>query len=226
MPSKPVNAKKLRSIVLVVALSTFSIGFLIWQLIMMAEPAATESATVHVSITDQGLVPEVITVSVGTDVVWTNNKTVPVTIKNGLVYAIYLPIVVSNSTTKDTADGQISGAPGRAAYADFGNLLQPGESYTYTFTTPGAFPYYLDQLLGISGNVIVEEGEDPTATPTSTSTSTPTATPTSTPTSTPTPTPTSPPAVNFGSGNQQNRSWFMGFRRRGDNVYPCLYEQR
>jgi plastocyanin len=78
-----------------------------------------------VSITDSGFVPNTITVPVGTTVGWTNDAT-------------------ANHTVSAT---------GAAGFFDSG-LLQPGESYSYTFNGAGNYTYQ-SLTTGIAGEVIV-----------------------------------------------------------------------
>jgi plastocyanin len=88
-------------------------------------PPATLIADEIVSITDSGFVPNTITVPVGTTVGWTNDAT-------------------ANQTVSAT---------GAAGFFDSG-LLQPGESYSYTFNGAGNYTYQ-SLTTGIAGEVIV-----------------------------------------------------------------------
>jgi plastocyanin len=78
-----------------------------------------------VSITDSGFVPNTITVPVGTTVGWTNDAT-------------------ANQTVSAT---------GAAGFFDSG-LLQPGDSYTYTFNAANNYTYQ-SLTSGFAGEVIV-----------------------------------------------------------------------
>jgi glucose/arabinose dehydrogenase/plastocyanin len=69
--------------------------------------------------------------------------------------------------------------------------LASGQSFSFTFTSPGSFPYHCEFHPGMLGTIVVN---GPTPTPTPTPTRTPTPTPTSpVPTVTPTPTSSQPP---------------------------------
>ncbi len=180
-----------------------------------------QSAPVHITITDQGFVPAVVTATVGTQIIWSNQTSQPVEIVGGSIFDVYLPLVVGgasspgqrfltqiNATHKLSMEGEPSWTSG---------IIPSGESYTRTFTTVGEHPYRLKSDFTVRGLVIVQEGASPTPTatntatttstpsptatgtsnPTNTPTATSTSTPTATSTSTPTATPTSTPIVNF-----------------------------
>ena len=78
-----------------------------------------------VSIIDSGFVPDTLTISPGTTVTWTN----------------------------DAATNETVTATGQAAYFDSG-MLQPGDSYNYTFTAPDNYSY-MSQTSGFTGTVVV-----------------------------------------------------------------------
>jgi plastocyanin len=88
-------------------------------------PPATLIADEIVSITDGGFVPNTITVPVGTTVGWTN----------------------------DASTNQTVSATGAAGFFDSG-MLQPGESYSYTFNAADNYTYQ-SLTTGIAGEVIV-----------------------------------------------------------------------
>ena len=78
-----------------------------------------------VSITDNGFVPQTLTVSPGTMVTWTN----------------------------DAATNETVSATGAAGFFNSG-MLQPGDSYNYTFSTEDNYTYQ-SQESGFTGTVIV-----------------------------------------------------------------------
>ncbi len=101
---------------------------------MMANETVTETppgtptaliADEIVSITDSGYVPDTLTVPVGTTVGWTNDA----------------------STTQTVS------ATGAAGFFDSG-MLQPGDSYSYTFNGAGNYTYQ-SLTTGLEGEVIV-----------------------------------------------------------------------
>jgi len=83
-------------------------------------------ATVQANITSYKFDPGVITVAVGTTVTWTNDDDVPHTV---------------TSTDKHFKS---SGA------------LDKGDSYSFTFTAPGTYPYYCTVHPFMTGKVIVQ----------------------------------------------------------------------
>ena len=91
--------------------------------VQAADPAAT---TVQVSITGYKFDPQVLTVPVGTTVVWTNHDDVPHTVTS------------TDKTFKS------SGA------------LDQGDTYSYTFTAAGTFNYYCTLHPFMTAKVIVQ----------------------------------------------------------------------
>ncbi|MBI2864000.1 MAG: hypothetical protein HYX94_05510 [Chloroflexi bacterium] len=140
-------------------------------------------ATVDVNIADSGLDPAVITVTVGSQVVWHNSTAVSHTLAAGQPYRVYLPVAV-RAYTGSANQAQTVGreSPVAPSTASLGGTLAPGGVYTYTFASAGSFPYYLSTLPRADGRVVVQESP---ATATATATATTTATATSTPTATP-----------------------------------------
>ena len=121
----------------------------------MTLAASTTPAGVPVAIKNYAFAPASLSVPVGTTVTWTNDDTAPHT-----VTVSSGPVTFSSPT------------------------LQKGDTYTFTFTTPGTYSYYCAVHPSMVAKVIVT-GSTTTTTPT------PTATPTTsmsmpTPTATPT----------------------------------------
>jgi len=116
------------------------------------------AATKQVMIENYKFTPASLTVAVGDTVKWTNMDTAPHT------------VTVTSGPVKFNS----------------GNLSK-GQSFSYTFKTPGTYSYYCAVHPDMTAKVTVTgSGTTPTPTPT-----TPTPKPTDTPT--PTPTPTMPP---------------------------------
>ena len=88
-------------------------------------PAPPAAGGESVSITDRGFVPDVLTVSQGTTVTWTN----------------------------DAAENETVTATGQAADFDSG-VLQPGDSYNFTFATPDNYSY-MSLPTGFTGLIVV-----------------------------------------------------------------------
>ncbi|KQV74084.1 hypothetical protein ASC61_03150 [Aeromicrobium sp. Root344] len=129
-----------------------------------ASAATATSTTTKAAVTKQVMIenykftPASLTVAVGDTVKWTNMDTAPHT------------VTVTSGPVKFNS----------------GNLSK-GQSFSYTFKTPGTYSYYCAVHPDMTAKVTVTgSGTTPTPTPT-----TPTPKPTDTPT--PTPTPTMPP---------------------------------
>jgi plastocyanin len=116
------------------------------------------AAGTQIAIKNYAFSPAAVTVSAGTKVTWTNDDTAPHT------------VTVSSGPVKFSSP-----------------TLQKGDSFTYTFTTPGTYTYYCAVHPDMTAKVVV--AGSPTTTPTPTPTgSTPVPTP-STSTSMPMPGP-------------------------------------
>jgi hypothetical protein len=93
-------------------------------------------------------------------------------------------INVGDTVMWTNLDAAIHTATSDTPLWDSGNLTQ-GQSFSFTFTSAGTFPYHCTRHTFMTGMVTVQGGASPT--PTATATSTPTATATFTPTPTQTP---------------------------------------
>lgn len=98
------------------------------------QPAAQETKSASVQITNDGFMPATISVSKGTTVVWDNTDTAP-------------HWVATDPYPKND---------GLAGFDSAGNLNK-GDSYSFTFDTAGTFTYH-DQLnpYKIQGSVVVK----------------------------------------------------------------------
>jgi plastocyanin len=105
----------------------------------LAAPAAAAAGT-PVAIKNYAFAPAALTVAVGTKVTWTNDDTAPHT------------VTVQSGPVKFASP-----------------TLQKGDTYTYTFTTPGTYSYYCAVHPSMTAKVVVTG---------TTSTSLPTPTPT------------------------------------------------
>ena len=96
--------------------------------LLLAVVPALAAMAASVSATNYRFTPSTVTVTAGQSVTWTNGTT--------------------DTPHTVTADG---------GSFDSGNL-DPGLSYTHTFTTPGTFPYHCQyhQNLGMVGTVVVK----------------------------------------------------------------------
>jgi plastocyanin len=162
---------------------------------------ATGSQHVQVLVTGDGLTPSVVTVTIGSQVVWINQVESHVHIRSGRPHQVYLPLVLREPGDSGRTTSHALGLWAGSDDAGWDVTLAPGESFTRTFTTLGDHPYYVrgDGIggEGFVGSVVVvgPATSTPTTTPTATATATSTPTPSQTPTGTlsPTATPTETP---------------------------------
>lgn len=100
-------------------------------------PAVTPpdaATTVDISALATSFSPATATVPTGTTVVWTNQSSAPHTVTSG--------------TGSSAAD----------AGALFDGDLAPGETFQFTFTTPGTYPYFcrFHEAQGMMGTITVQ----------------------------------------------------------------------
>lgn len=142
-----------------------------------------------ISITADGFAPAEATISLGVEVVWTNNTQQTVVLQSGTPppgQRVYLALVQGNGATAAGAapDASPTAAaptpPVGPAAADFTATLAPGAEYRHTFPGPGTYPFYLANAPQFTGRVIVKQATAATATATATATKVPTPTPTAT----------------------------------------------
>jgi plastocyanin len=172
-------------------------------------PTAQTSA---VQLTDQSFNPTVITITVGAQVTWENKTSQSYTLQSGSPYAVYLPIIMMNSSNKRTELYGMVIQPQEL----FGGNFPPNGQLTHQFQSAGTQPYFITGHPNFSGRVIILPGTTGTNTPTASATSPnqATATPTTSATSpnqattTPTASATSPnqttatPTASATSSNQ------------------------
>ncbi|GAC1301946.1 MAG: hypothetical protein NVSMB27_42140 [Ktedonobacteraceae bacterium] len=96
-----------------------------------SSPVATPLTVVHVKIVTQGtiyaFVPATLTIKVGTQVVWSNDSNAPHT--------------VSSDTGVFTTPNPLG--------------INPGQTYAFTFTKPGTYPYYCNIHTYMTGKIVV-----------------------------------------------------------------------
>ena len=123
--------------------------------------AANTNASTQVSITESGLVPEVVTITVDSKVVWTNLTDTTIHLIGGEPFRVYLPLTIHNGN-----GGLSNDAPHENLVP---NLLEdwvdveilPSNSYTHTFSTEGTFQYYTSGNQIHTGKVVVEDVASP-----------------------------------------------------------------
>jgi plastocyanin len=121
--------------------------------------AIMADSSVSVSVTESGFAPSVVTITVGTAVVWTNLTQETVHLVSGEPYRICLPLVLRNvSDTRVTATSPpMAGTGVTRRQGNWGNVdIAPGESYTHTFATAGNYPYFLAGHPDRTGLVVVQ----------------------------------------------------------------------
>jgi plastocyanin len=128
-------------IVLVCVLALMGTGFVVTAMHRGLGAGGTAQASVsqdkpvfgvtHVYMHDDAFTPAHIQVLLGTTVTWTNRDIVPHNVSLS-------PVVISSSDNWES------------------KLLYPGQSFSYTFTSRGTFPYYCQEHpFEMSGTVIV-----------------------------------------------------------------------
>ncbi|MCB0032206.1 MAG: DUF11 domain-containing protein, partial [Anaerolineales bacterium] len=151
-------------------------------------PAAGQDA-VHISITDQGFVPSIVTITPGTEVVWTNNTSSTVEIIGAEVFRLLLPIVLNADAGQPGPEGD-QGSPNnpKQVHGGWGSgSILPGQTFARIFANLGQEHYHLMGNPAFAGLIVVQNTlptQTPTLTATATSSSTPTGTPTQTATAT------------------------------------------
>jgi RHS repeat-associated protein len=119
-------------------------------------PAAAASQLI--SITPSGFQPASVTVDSGMEVVWQNNTSKPQVLRSGQPYSIYLPLIMrgtSRAAAASLSAARSAIAPQSAAADDFVATIQPSGTFTHTFITEGAHPYYLVSNMRHRGQVSV-----------------------------------------------------------------------
>ena len=144
-------------------------------------PTGAFAATADVTIEDGSFSPATVTITPGDTVTWTNQG-------------------FSHSVTAD--DGSFDSSPTCPA-----SCLSTGDTFSFTFTTPGSYAYYC-RLHGASGGIgmagVVVVVAPATTAPTATTVAPPTSTPTSGPQTTPAPAATTAPVASPSpSGSEQ-----------------------
>ena len=140
---------KKRRYLVVVTVGGASVGLILFLLLMtMNAPVqiVTAASSNTVAITENGFNPSVLTVEVGTTVVWTNQTQETVHLRSGEPYRIYLPLVLRNigGVKITVASSKVVPVPVTRYQNNWvDDDLAPGQSCTYTFTVVGDYPLFL-----------------------------------------------------------------------------------
>ena len=122
--------------------------------------AKISNTSVDVMITENGFDPSVITIDIGTTVIWTNKTQQTLHLKSGEPHRLYLPLILGNvSSTKAhlprPQEIEIVAVQSKNNWVD--HDLAAGQSYSYTFTTIGDFPLFVKNQPGKIGLIKVIE---------------------------------------------------------------------
>ena len=90
---------------------------------------ATASNNTIVTILNSAYLPAQLTITAGTTVTWINKDSIGHTVTEGNPSSPKQPALRAFDSSGQAGSGQVS-------------LLQPGQSWSYTFTTPGTYNYY------------------------------------------------------------------------------------
>jgi plastocyanin len=114
--------------------------------------------TVPVSITESGFEPQVVTITVGTAVEWTNHTEEPVRLVGGTPCRVYLPLVLRNALggTESAATLESEGGSPQLEDGWGSGDIPAGGSFRYRFNEPGRYPYFLGDDPSMTGLVVVE----------------------------------------------------------------------
>jgi len=154
---------KKRRYLVVVTVGGASVGLILFLLLMtMNAPVqiVTAASSNTVAITENGFNPSVLTVEVGTTVVWTNQTQETVHLRSGEPYRIYLPLVLRNigGVKITVASSKVVPVPVTRYQNNWvDDDLAPGQSCTYTFTVVGDYPLFLTNHPDKTGVVKVVE---------------------------------------------------------------------
>ena len=120
----------------------------------------TDASTIQ--ITDNGFAPATLTIFGPTDVTWINNSATTHTLQSGEPDAnptgdakLFLPLVTKGSPSAVAAAMNYLQALRQQvnALADFSATLAPGQTFTYRFTKPGNYKFYLSTAPQVQGEL-------------------------------------------------------------------------
>lgn len=82
-----------------------SLAMLLIGAVVLNSAATADTSEAEVHITSEGLVPSVITITIGTTVTWFNDTEEEVQIRSGLLHTLFLPLVIRNSGSDERVAG-------------------------------------------------------------------------------------------------------------------------
>ncbi len=155
-------------------LSLLSTGVLAWHQpdfagqVPRVAPAQPNTLTVAsaavITITTGGFVPGEITTTAGVQVVWYNATAQTQVLESGTVNRLFLPLIMRGATGFAKPNNPAAPASPRVPLSSsglFSATLAPGGRFTYTFQTPGAYPYFLLTAMQFSGLAVVQQALPP-----------------------------------------------------------------
>lgn len=121
-------------------------------------------ATVYVIITEEGFVPEYVTLKVGSRVVWSNDTEGAVHLVGEFGSRIYLPLIMRQATTVQATIDSQAFVPAAVTRPADGILIPPGGLFSNDFFVPGSYIFEIQERPGQSNQIDVELQEiDPPA---------------------------------------------------------------
>jgi plastocyanin len=114
-----------------------------------------------VTITNSGLEPQILTVTVGSTVTWHNATANTETLRSGQAARLFLPFVVKvmkpgvrvardSGALAALSEHVLTSTPVLSA------TIPPNGDYSYTFTDEGDFPYFVGLASAFAGQIAVE----------------------------------------------------------------------
>ena len=129
-------------------------------------------ATNTISITASGFTPISLTVLAGNEVRWINTTGLTHVLISGEPQRLYLPLVARNlggtsmlpapqPPTQPSLASNTAPLTASNGVPLFKATLAPGQTFTYTFATTGAYPYFLATAPQVAGRVLVQTAVPP-----------------------------------------------------------------
>lgn len=114
-------------------------------------------ATAHVTITNDGLEPAMLTVPLGIEVIWYNASGLTHVLQSGQapsdLFHIYMPFVLRSWS--GVAAARSARFLSLTSNGTFSGTILPGGTFTHAFQTVGDFPYFLTTAPSITGRIVV-----------------------------------------------------------------------